>query len=160
MSRFSAKTNFFKPALPKPHHCKLPSARTHWSTPKDFPLSLERWPKAAFTASPSGDRTCVTKRRDAGAVRAKRPMPATTNPSRELGVVQTLVHSFGTFLLHNRKVHFLTSRGRCGERPPRLKNSFFKNRFLPSVPACLSKAKELIIHKKAVPAGFPARTAN
>ena len=57
---FLPKANFFKPALPKPHHYKLPSARTHWSTSKDVPLSLEKTLKTAFTASPSGDRTCVT----------------------------------------------------------------------------------------------------
>ena len=35
-----------------------------------------------------------------------------------------LGHSFGTFLLHNRKVHFSTVGGLHGENPPRLKNLF------------------------------------
>ena len=43
-----------------------------------------------------------------------------------------LVHSFGTFLLHNRKVHFSTVGGLHGVSPPRPKNLFFKNRFPPT----------------------------
>ena len=41
-SLFLTKTNFFKPVLPEPHHYKLPSARTHWSTTKYVPISLEQ----------------------------------------------------------------------------------------------------------------------
>ena len=81
-----------------------------------------------------------------------------------------LVHSFGTFLLHNRKVHFSTVGGLHGVRLPRPKN-FFKNasrrrsastllhRRWPSRRAP-AKAKELFLIKKQSPPGIPARTAN
>ena len=79
-SLFLTKTNFFKPVLPEPHHYKLPSARTHWSTPKYAPISLEQTLSETFRRVRAGTKPCVTERRDAGCVRAMRVTPATANP--------------------------------------------------------------------------------
>ena len=65
-----------------------------------------------------------------------------------------LVHSFGTFLLHNRKVHFLTSRGRCGECSLGLKNLFVKTVFR-RASRCVHRVKALLHQKKQSPPGIP-----
>ena len=127
------------------HHCKLPSTRTHWSTSKDVPLSLEQTPSEPLRRVRAGTKPCVTKRCDAGCVRAMRPACVTANPSRELGVVQTLVHSFEfDYAFGIIKLFFLC----CITEKYTSNTSEFAT-------ARTRQGQRTILNRKAVPAGHP-----
>ena len=90
-------------------------------------------------ASPSGDRACVTERRDAGCVRAMRVSPATANPSREWGSPEGAnrrLAPFGATLLvlfcSRQKSTLLHRRWPLRRAPAKGKELFFKKRFPPT----------------------------